>query len=278
MSTLLDDGTPLRQSSGAPSRLQGARSTSPDVSYPPVALVPDLNRTPASGNLPPLAGKRGRAVPSEKMPVPRVLFGGMPRRSEDAFYGEGTQVHTQADGFSIDREPLFDNEGDGTQDMPTGAVKEDYIADEDDGNVTQVMPTGALAGEGLPKPKFSQRKEAYTALEDKMLCDAWMDISQDPICGAEQKGTAYWRKVANYFHKHRKISPVPFYSDRTELSLQKRWAFILAECNKFQGAYENVMGRQVSGMSIHDMVQLSILPTCRFAFMSIVNFFFHLCR
>ena len=110
------------------------------------------------------------------MPVPRVLFGGMPRRSEDAFYGEGTQVLTQADGFSIDREPLFDNEGDGTQDMPTGAVKEDYIADEDDGNVTQDMPTGAhdmpaSAGEGLPKPKFSQRKEAYTALEDKMLCD-----------------------------------------------------------------------------------------------------------
>ena len=138
-----------------------------------MALVPDLNRTPASGDLPPLAGKRGRAVPSEKMPVPRVLFGGMPRRSEDAFYGEGTQVHTQADGFSIDREPLFDNEGDGTQAM----VKEDYIADEDDGNVTQDMPTGAhdmpaSAGEGLPKPKFSQRKEAYTALEDKMLCDA----------------------------------------------------------------------------------------------------------
>ena len=111
-----------------------------------------------------------------------------------------------------------------------------------------------------------------------MLCDAWMDVSQDPICSAEQKGTAYWRKVANYFHEHRKISPVPLYSDRTDLSLQKRWGFILAECNKFQGAYETVMRRQVSGMSIHDMVQLSILPTCRFAFMSIVNLFVHLCR
>ena len=161
---------------------------------------------------------------------------------------------------------MFGNEGDGTQ-AYTGVEKEEYIGNEDDGNVTQDMPTGAQGmpasgGDGLPKPKFSQRKESYTVLEDKMFWDAWMDISQDPICGAEQKGTAYWRKVANYFHKDMKIRPNNFYSDRSDLSLQKRWAFILAEGNKFQGAYEHVMGRQVSGMSIHDMVQVSILPTC----------------
>jgi hypothetical protein len=25
-------------------------------------------------------------------------------------------------------------------------------------------------------------------LEDVVLCEAWMEIGQDPICGAEQKG------------------------------------------------------------------------------------------
>jgi phosphoribosyl 1,2-cyclic phosphodiesterase len=33
-----------------------------------------------------------------------------------------------------------------------------------------------------------QRTKAYMAREDKLLCDAWMDIVQVPIYGAELKG------------------------------------------------------------------------------------------
>jgi hypothetical protein len=31
------------------------------------------------------------------------------------------------------------------------------------------------------------RQGAYTNLEDVVLCEAWMEIGQDPICGVEQK-------------------------------------------------------------------------------------------
>jgi hypothetical protein len=55
--------------------------------------------------------------------------------------------------------------------------------------------------------------------------------------GAEQKGFAYWARVGRYFHEHRKLGPNPFYSDRKNLSLAKRWGFIHAECSRFEGSF-----------------------------------------
>ena len=56
-----------------------------------------------------------------------------------------------------------------------------------------------------------------------MFCEAWMEIGQDPICGAKQKGGAYWKRIAHFFHEQRKFEPHIFDSDRIEVSLQKRW-------------------------------------------------------
>jgi hypothetical protein len=40
--------------------------------------------------------------------------------------------------------------------------------------------------------KVSQRTVSYITKEDKLLCNAWIEISQDPLCGAEQKRFSYW--------------------------------------------------------------------------------------
>jgi hypothetical protein len=103
--------------------------------------------------------------------------------------------------------------------------------------------------------RISQRMAVYTPAEDKVLCEAWLEISTDPICGAEQKGFNYWRKVGKFFHK-RKICEKPFQSDRNDLSLSKRWGTIHAECSKFQGSFEKIQKRQISGLSAVDMVTL----------------------
>src|SRR4051812_37580621 len=38
----------------------------------------------------------------------------------------------------------------------------------------------------------SVRTGAYTETEDKLICEAWMTIEQDPKIGVEQKGTTFW--------------------------------------------------------------------------------------
>jgi hypothetical protein len=40
-----------------------------------------------------------------------------------------------------------------------------------------------------------------------------MAISQDPICGTEQNGKAYWRKVTQEFHERRQHAPFKIHSD-----------------------------------------------------------------
>jgi hypothetical protein len=81
----------------------------------------------------------------------------------------------------------------------------------------------------FPKVKrISQRTTSYTPTEDKVLCEAMLEISTDPICGAEQKGFNYWRKVGKFFHERGKIYQKPFQSDRNDLSHSKRWGTIHA--------------------------------------------------
>jgi hypothetical protein len=99
--------------------------------------------------------------------------------------------------------------------------------------------------------KISQRMASYTIEEDKMLCSAWIEISQDPLYDAEQKGNAYWIRVGKYLHEHRLLVENPFYR-KCKDALSKRWSFIHAECSRYQGSYETVTGRQIGGVSAVD--------------------------
>ncbi|XP_071680320.1 uncharacterized protein [Lolium perenne] len=102
--------------------------------------------------------------------------------------------------------------------------------------------------------RVSKRTGNYTEKEDKVLVDGWLTIGQDVLTGAEQKGTAFWRRIYEYFHEHRKYGQEPFESDRSEISLQKRWGAIQTECNKFQAAYDHAKRLPVSGMGVKDLV------------------------
>ncbi|XP_071683523.1 uncharacterized protein [Lolium perenne] len=64
----------------------------------------------------------------------------------------------------------------------------------------------------------------FAKLDDVCLCEAWMEVRQDPICGAQQMGGTFWEKVHNYFQEHKHLGDTPFVSDRSETSLTKRWA------------------------------------------------------
>ena len=52
-------------------------------------------------------------------------------------------------------------------------------------------------------PKKKRRGESFNMREDKLLCDAWLATSIDPIHGTEQKGTTFWRNIHIWFHKHK---------------------------------------------------------------------------
>src|SRR4051794_777512 len=42
----------------------------------------------------------------------------------------------------------------------------------------------------------------YLINEDVQLARSWLDISQDPIIGADQKGCIFWDRVKEHWHEH----------------------------------------------------------------------------
>jgi hypothetical protein len=81
-----------------------------------------------------------------------------------------------------------------------------------------------------------------------------MEIGQDPICGAKQKGNTLWRKIYNYFHERKHLGEHPFENNRSENSITKRWQLITEQCTKFTAAYDHVKKQRVSGLGVGDLV------------------------
>ncbi|KAM3211747.1 hypothetical protein ACQJBY_065080 [Aegilops geniculata] len=76
------------------------------------------------------------------------------------------------------------------------------------------------AARAKPKRK-SKRTKAYTATEDKLLCECWRDIGQDPKVGAEQKASTFWFRVHREFHERKKFPPYQMQSTRGWVSISK---------------------------------------------------------
>jgi hypothetical protein len=51
------------------------------------------------------------------------------------------------------------------------------------------------------------RTGSYTEDEDKLICEAWLKILEDPIHGAEQKGKPFWAGVNAYINQYKNKPP-----------------------------------------------------------------------
>ncbi|KAE8793926.1 putative DBINO protein [Hordeum vulgare] len=110
------------------------------------------------------------------------------------------------------------------------------------------------------KKKKSFRTGSYTQDGGKLICNSWMEISQDPRMGAQQKGLVFWTRVHKTFHERKMFEPYQITSGRGITSIQKRWLFIQQECNKYCAALESIEARPVSGLDIGDMARHNDKP------------------
>uniref|UniRef100_A0A453IZN4 Uncharacterized protein n=1 Tax=Aegilops tauschii subsp. strangulata TaxID=200361 RepID=A0A453IZN4_AEGTS len=63
--------------------------------------------------------------------------------------------------------------------------------------------------------------KAYMLSEDKLLCECWRDIGQDPKVGPEQKASTFWLRVHREYHEHNKFAMYQMQSKRGWVSLSK---------------------------------------------------------
>ncbi|XBH77228.1 hypothetical protein VPH35_103733 [Triticum aestivum] len=268
-------------------------SASPDVglfapSTPRPAAVIDLNVMPgsSSGGRPSveMQRKQTRAPFTGTMPAPRVLFNGMPTSTpmvDDPFYnqymedvifqGGHDRAYDPEETQSQDGHAQYvpDEKADDRADYDHGdSWHEDddiYVEGEDEDEANDVDISGApLFIDELTQRAEAQKKRksirtgSYTQDEDKLICQCWMEISQDPRTGAQQKGIVFWTRVHKTFHERKMFEPYQITSNRGIGSIQKRWLFIQQECNKYCAAFESVEARPVSGLGVGDMAFQSL--------------------
>ncbi|XBI57663.1 hypothetical protein VPH35_039017 [Triticum aestivum] len=253
-------------------------SGSPDVglfapSTPRPAAVIDLNVTPgsSSGGRPSveMQSKQARVPFTGTMPPPppRVLFDGMPTATapvDDPFYNQYMENETQSqDGRAqyVPDEEAGDradyDHGDSWHEDDDIYVEGDGDEEEEEGNDVDISGAPLFIDEltqkaEAQKKRKSIRRGSYTQDEDKLICQAWVEISQDPRTGAQQKGIVFWTRVRKTFHERKMFEPYQITSNRGIGSIQKRWLFIQQECNKYQAAFESVEARPVSGLGVWD--------------------------
>ncbi|XBJ08115.1 hypothetical protein VPH35_013501 [Triticum aestivum] len=270
-------------------------SGSPDVgvivpSTPRPSAVIDLNVTPgssSSGRPPSVEMQRKHARPpfTGTMPSPRVLFDGMPTPTplvDDPFYNQFMEdvIFEGGHGRAYDPDEtqsqdgraqyVADEEADDHADYDHGDSwhEDDDIYCEGDCDEEEVNDID-IGGKPLFIDELTQRAEAqkrrksirmgsYTQDEGKLICQCWMEISQDPKTGAQQKGLVFWMRVHKTFHERKMFEPYQITSNRGITSIQKRWLFIQQECNKYCATFESVEARPVSGLGVGDMAFQSL--------------------
>ncbi|XP_022681835.1 glutathione S-transferase T3-like [Setaria italica] len=92
-----------------------------------------------------------------------------------------------------------------------------------------------------------KRSKNFSEEEDKLLVSSWLNVSIDPVRGANQTRGAFWKRVSDFFHSN-KESP----SDRSQSSLVHRWSTIQECVNKFCACLIQIEVRKQSGVIVHD--------------------------
>ncbi|KAE8794224.1 DNA repair protein rhp54 [Hordeum vulgare] len=241
-----------------PSRRQPEVSVVASSTLAPVSI--DLNATPvAGGSSSGDARKRVRKMLADVLSGAHNVFDGMSAAGDEdymhnlIFEGGASSVRydpdeTQSqDGRGASTPSTFDQDqatfmrdqvGMDVDDFPLDhEFPEDYGQEEEDECDIEGEPLfeDELANQATwaKLKRKSKRTKAYTMAEDKLLCECWRDIGQDPKTGAEQKHLTFWIRVHREFHERKKFSSCQIVSTCGWVSISKRWRVIQQECNKY---------------------------------------------
>jgi hypothetical protein len=75
-----------------------------------------------------------------------------------------------------------------------------------------------LESEETTTPK--NKRETWTEEEDKLLIASWLEISKDAVMGTDQKSSAYWNRVMDYYNERGREKN---FNERSSTQVKPRW-------------------------------------------------------
>ena len=161
--------------------------------------------------------------------------------SDDASFIFCRLIHMEGDGFLSDillNGVANEVDGDlaGFDDLDIPMTQETQH-----GDVEEVQASRSTKG--------SKRTKNFFWKEDEVICSGWLNVSKDPIHGANQSRASFWKRVHAFFEKNKETSAV-----RTQSSIMHRWLTIQLQVNKYCSCYEAIERRNQSGQTIQNKV------------------------
>lgn len=97
-----------------------------------------------------------------------------------------------------------------------------------------------------------KRGASFSEIEQVTLTQSWLEISMDPIHGNDQKGTDFYKRIAEIFKEKMGVQ----YINRSPESLHSHWRDNI-QCNvaKFSSAYAKATSRVISGYNPDDYIR-----------------------
>ena len=105
--------------------------------------------------------------------------------------------------------------------------------------------------------KAGNRGKTWFQEEDKLLIDAWMNVSMCILKGANQRKNAYWCRIHKDYTERRSYAPHEDLPDRNAKSVESRWGVISSLTTKFHTCNETILMRNESGKNDADKVSRS---------------------
>ncbi|XP_018479747.1 glutathione S-transferase T3-like [Raphanus sativus] len=103
-------------------------------------------------------------------------------------------------------------------------------------------------------PAERKGRRTWTTTDDIVLISSWLNTSKDPLVGNEQKCTAFWQRIADYFSASPKVAGG---KKITKTQCKQRWHKMNDKVNKFCGAYEAATRNRTSGMNEDDVLKMA---------------------
>ncbi|XP_066361507.1 glutathione S-transferase T3-like [Miscanthus floridulus] len=123
------------------------------------------------------------------------------------------------------------------------------LEDMDIGLTQDTQPHDELQVSRSTKPGAAKRKKNFHWQEDEIICSGWLNVSKDPIHGANQTRSSFWGRIHAYYEEHKETP-----DERTVSSIMHRWLTIQLQVNKFCSCYEAILRRNQSGLTIDDKI------------------------
>ncbi|XP_023633714.1 glutathione S-transferase T3-like [Capsella rubella] len=113
---------------------------------------------------------------------------------------------------------------------------------------------GPTEGEFPAARSTPKKRNAWTGPEDTVLISAWLNTSKDPVVSNEQRGDAFWKRIAAYYAASPNVSGL---CKREPSHCKQRWAKINDVVCKFSGAHQAASNQMASGMNDDDLIKIA---------------------